>query len=104
MGHASAIAHGRAACHQHPQYAIAALAGVLEPKNRCLVPANSFAEYAPEPNPGIKKKDVVWFALNEDRPLFASIDVAMPPIVWSRTALRACRIRIDDALGREARC
>jgi len=36
-----------------------------------LVPANSFAEYAPEANPDTKKKDVVWFALNEDRPLFA---------------------------------
>jgi putative SOS response-associated peptidase YedK len=33
-----------------------------------LVPA--FAEYAPEPNPETKK-DVVWFALNNDRPLFA---------------------------------
>ena len=32
---------------------------------------NSFAEYAPEPNAQIKKKDVVWFALNDDRPLFA---------------------------------
>ena len=31
-------------------------------------PANSFAEHAPEPNPETKKKDVVWFALNEDRP------------------------------------
>jgi putative SOS response-associated peptidase YedK len=38
---------------------------------RSLVPANSFAEYAPEPNPETGKKDVVWFALNEDRPLFA---------------------------------
>jgi putative SOS response-associated peptidase YedK len=36
-----------------------------------LVPANSFAEYAPEPNPETKKKDVVWFALNDERPLFA---------------------------------
>jgi putative SOS response-associated peptidase YedK len=43
----------------------------LKPENRCLVPANSFAEYAPEVNPATKKKDVVWFALNEDRPLFA---------------------------------
>ena len=43
----------------------------LKPENRCLVPANSFAEYAPEPNPETKKKDVVWFVLNEDRPLFA---------------------------------
>ena len=27
--------------------------------------------YAPEPNPKTKKKDVVWFALNDDRPLTA---------------------------------
>ena len=45
--------------------------GWLKPENRCLVPANSFAEYAPEPNPETKKKDVVWFALDDDRPLFA---------------------------------
>jgi putative SOS response-associated peptidase YedK len=45
--------------------------GWLKPENRCLVPFNSFAEYAPEPNPETKKKDVVWFALNDDRPLAA---------------------------------
>jgi putative SOS response-associated peptidase YedK len=45
--------------------------GWLKPENRCLVPANSFAEYAPEPNPATGKKDVVLFALNDDRPLFA---------------------------------
>jgi hypothetical protein len=28
-------------------------------------------EYAPEPKPETKKKDVVWFAFNDDRPLFA---------------------------------
>jgi putative SOS response-associated peptidase YedK len=44
--------------------------GWLKPENRCLVPAN-FAEYAPEMNSETKKKDVVWFALNEERPLFA---------------------------------
>ena len=44
--------------------------GWLKPENRCLVPANSFAEYAPETNPETKKKDVVWFALDEARPLF----------------------------------
>ena len=43
----------------------------LKAENRCLVPANSFAEYAPETNPQTEKKDVVWFALDEDRPLFA---------------------------------
>jgi putative SOS response-associated peptidase YedK len=32
---------------------------------------NSFAEYAPKPNPETEKKDVVWFALNDDRLLFA---------------------------------
>jgi hypothetical protein len=35
----------------------------LKPENRRLGPANRFAEYAPEPNPEIKKNDVVWFAL-----------------------------------------
>jgi putative SOS response-associated peptidase YedK len=49
---------------KYPQHHLAAL-------NRCLVPANSFADYAPEPNPETGKKDVVWFALNDDRPLFA---------------------------------
>jgi putative SOS response-associated peptidase YedK len=42
--------------------------GWLKPKNRCLVPVNSFAEYAPEPDPDTKKKDVVRFALNDERP------------------------------------
>lgn len=45
--------------------------GWLNVDNRCLVPANSFAAYAPEPNPDAEKKDVVWFAINEARPLFA---------------------------------
>jgi putative SOS response-associated peptidase YedK len=49
--------------------------GWLKPENRCLVAFNSFAEYAPEPNPETNKKDVVWFAINDDRPLtcFAGI-------------------------------
>jgi putative SOS response-associated peptidase YedK len=36
--------------------------GWLKPENRCLVPF-SFAEYAPEPNPETKKKDVVWLMM-----------------------------------------
>jgi putative SOS response-associated peptidase YedK len=43
----------------------------LSQENRCLVPFNSFAEYAPAPNPETGKKDVVWFALDDDRPLAA---------------------------------
>jgi hypothetical protein len=45
--------------------------GWLKLESRCLVPVNSFAEHAPEPNPSTGKKDVVWFALNDERPLFA---------------------------------
>jgi putative SOS response-associated peptidase YedK len=56
---------------QYPQHQVAALRTWLKPVSRCLVPANSFAEYAPEPNPETGKKDVVWFGLNGDRPLFA---------------------------------
>ena len=49
--------------------------GWLKSDHRCLVPFNSFAEYAPEVNPETRKKDVVWFALDEERPLtsFAGI-------------------------------
>ena len=46
--------------------------GWLKLENRCLVPANSFVEYAPEPNPETKKKDVVWFALDEAARCLAS--------------------------------
>jgi putative SOS response-associated peptidase YedK len=45
--------------------------GWLKPVNRCLVPANSFSEYAPERDPITKRRDVVWFARSDDRPLFA---------------------------------
>jgi putative SOS response-associated peptidase YedK len=37
--------------------------------HRCLVPFTSFSEYAPEPDPVTGKRDVVWFALDESRPL-----------------------------------
>lgn len=43
----------------------------LKPESRCLVPVNSFSEYDQKPNAVTGKKDVVWFALNEDRPTFA---------------------------------
>jgi putative SOS response-associated peptidase YedK len=41
--------------------------GWLGPSNRCLVPATSFCEYE-DTKP---KKTPTWFALSEDRPLFA---------------------------------
>jgi putative SOS response-associated peptidase YedK len=30
--------------------------GWLKSENRCLIPFNSFAEYAPEPNPGTRRR------------------------------------------------
>jgi putative SOS response-associated peptidase YedK len=67
---------------EHPQRELAALAA-LAPESRRLVPANSFSEYNDVANPkSLKnadgsphamagKKDVMWFALSPDRPLFA---------------------------------
>jgi hypothetical protein len=56
---------------EYPQYYVAALPRLAEAEKPLPGPAKSFAEYAPEPNPATDKKDVVWFALNDDRPLFA---------------------------------
>ncbi|MBN9042431.1 MAG: DUF159 family protein [Rhizobiales bacterium 62-47] len=42
----------------------------MKPQYRCLVPATSFAEYAPRPDPATGKKDIVWFALDRSRLLF----------------------------------
>ena len=41
--------------------------GWLGKRNRCIVPATSFCEYA-DTKP---RKTPIWFALGEDRPLFA---------------------------------
>jgi hypothetical protein len=79
------------------------------------VPFNSFAEEAPEPNPETKKKDVVWFALNDGRPLtaFAGIwagfkgdrgtkskPVPGPHLVfWVSDHLAQCHRRADPSEG-----
>jgi putative SOS response-associated peptidase YedK len=52
---------------EHPQSRQPALAGMAGSDNRCLVPATSFCEYA-DTKP---RKTPIWFALDEDRPLFA---------------------------------
>jgi len=43
----------------------------LKPESRCLVPVSSFSEYDDTPNRSTGRKDIVWFALDRDRPLFA---------------------------------
>jgi putative SOS response-associated peptidase YedK len=78
--------------------------GWLKPESRCLVPFNSFAEYAPEPNPDTKKKDVVWFALNDDRPLAAfggNLDRVQgrPRYQVQACARSAQRLRLPDDLA-----
>jgi putative SOS response-associated peptidase YedK len=42
----------------------------LKPEFRCVVPATSFCEPTDAPNPETKKKDWVWFALGDERPIF----------------------------------
>jgi putative SOS response-associated peptidase YedK len=54
----------------------------LKPESRCLVPVTSFSEYAPAPNPATGKKDVVWFAIDRDRPLVAFAGIWTP---WTGT-------------------
>jgi putative SOS response-associated peptidase YedK len=71
MGHATTAAHRWPAVTNIRNTTSPHWHGWLKPENRCLVPFNSFAEYAPEPNPETKKKDVVRFALNDERPLTA---------------------------------
>jgi putative SOS response-associated peptidase YedK len=41
--------------------------GWLKPENRCLVPANSFAEYAPEPNPETRRTSSGSRSMRTDR-------------------------------------
>jgi putative SOS response-associated peptidase YedK len=74
-GNAAAAAHGRADGHEHSQHVVTSLARLAEAGEPLpIAPAKSFAEYTPEPNPETKK-DGVWFAINQDRPLFAFDDV-----------------------------
>jgi putative SOS response-associated peptidase YedK len=76
LGNAATAAHKRAAGTNIRNTSSTHWRAWLKPESRCLVPANSFAEYA-QPNPGTRNKDVVWFALDEDRPLYRlSPDVA----------------------------
>ncbi len=49
----------------------------MKPENRCLVPASSFCEYAPG-EPAVPH----WFALGEDRPMFAFAGLWRP---WTGT-------------------
>ena len=64
LGHAAASEDGRPAVINIRNTSSPHWCGWPKPETRGLVPFNSLAEYAPEPNPETKKKDVVWFALS----------------------------------------
>ena len=66
----------------------------LKPAYRCLVPVSSFSEYA-DTKP---RKTPVWFALDEDRPLFAFAGIWRP---W--TGVRGTKAENPDRVEAELR-
>ncbi|MBX9933744.1 MAG: SOS response-associated peptidase family protein [Methylobacterium sp.] len=66
----------------------------LKPAYRCLVPVSSFSEYA-DTKP---KKTPVWFALDEERPLFAFAGIWRP---W--TGVRGTKAENPDRVDEEHR-
>ena len=60
--------------------------GWLKPEWRVVVPATSFSEYMPQPDPITKEKPVAWFALKDGfasaRPLFGFAGIWRP---WTGT-------------------
>jgi putative SOS response-associated peptidase YedK len=50
----------------------------LGPESRCVVPATSFSEYGPMPDPVTNKKPLHWFAIDETEPLFVFAGIWTP--------------------------
>jgi hypothetical protein len=71
LGLGEAVTAEAIACHQHPQHIITALASVVETGKPLLGPSQWLRGICAGAEPGDQKEDVVWFALNDDRPLFA---------------------------------
>jgi hypothetical protein len=71
LGHATGATCRGFSRHQHPHHHVGSLARLVKPESRCLVRANSFANMRRSRTRRPRRRDVVWFALNNDRPLFA---------------------------------
>jgi putative SOS response-associated peptidase YedK len=71
VGHAAATAHRRPARHKHSQHVIATLARLAQAGEPVLGSGQQLRRVRAGAEPDTKKKDVVWFALSDDRPLFA---------------------------------
>jgi hypothetical protein len=64
--------------------------GWLRPENRCLIPANSFAEYAPEPNPETKTKFLIVMRTSAPRFSLMAWSRDSPSVSSRRFRLRSC--------------
>jgi SOS response associated peptidase (SRAP) len=71
LGHASAATCRELSRYQHQEYVVTALAGLAQAGEPVLGPGEQLRGIRTRAEPGHEKKDVVWFALNDDRPLFA---------------------------------
>ena len=71
LGDAAAAAQRGSARHEYSQYLVPALAGLAQTGKPVLGPGQQLCGICAGTEPGDQKKDVVWFALNDDRPLFA---------------------------------
>lgn len=60
---------------------------MTEAEKPMLGPSNRLAEYAPEPNLETKKKDVVWFAIDDNRPLTCFAVLSSRAIVTQNRSL-----------------
>jgi len=68
LGNATATAHRRPACHEYSQHLFAALARMAEAGKPLSGPSKQLRGICAGAEPGDQKKDIVWFALNDDRP------------------------------------
>src|SRR5208337_5030365 len=84
LGNERAAAIWRPARDQHPQRRKPALARLARQAQSSIVPAISFCEYA-DTKP---RKTPMWFALSEDRPLFAFAGLWTPwrGVRWPKSA------------------
>ena len=62
---------GGAPGHEHPQHIVSTLADVAEAGKPVSRSGQQLRRVCAGAEPWTKKKDVVWFALSEERPLFA---------------------------------
>jgi putative SOS response-associated peptidase YedK len=71
------------------------LARLAVTKNRCIVPATAFCEYAD----GKPRKIPTWFAMAEDRPLFASPGYGHHGAVFEGQRVRRSKVSMSSSVS-----